>query len=221
MSEKILIVDDEKDIAALLRDYFELNEYEVLVASSGEQALELAEQSPNIILLDINMPGMNGMEVCKRLRGTVDVPIIFLTARTEVRDIINGLEIGADDYITKPFNLIEVGTRVDAHLRREKRVRNIHSKDGLYINYSEMAVSYNGEYIPFTRKEFEIIEFLSMNTGQIFDREKIYERIWGYDSEGNSEVVTEHIRRIRAKFAAAGCTGNIYTVWGVGYRWIK
>lgn len=220
---KLLIADDEADIVNLLRDYFEINGYEVLTAASGAETLQQAEKNPDLILLDINMPEGNGLEVCKRIRGCVGCPILFLTAKVEDSDKINGFRVGGDDYIVKPFSIDELGARVAAHLRREERHQAAAKPKfagDLSIDYISRTVTCKGRRIPLARKEFDIIELLSMHSGQVFDRERIYERIWGYDSEGDSAVVAEHIRRIRSKLSAVSGKTYIETVWGVGYKWV-
>ena len=222
MAEKIMIIDDEPDIVFLLRDFFLLNDYEVITAGNVEEATEKLKNSPDLILLDINLPGKNGLEFCKQIRNVTQCPIIFLSARTREDDILAGLNIGGDDYITKPFHIRELLGRVQAHLRREKRNRTtVGESDGLKIDYSGMRITYNNKGIYFTKTEFEIIELLSMNPGQVFSREKIYENVIGFNSEGDNAVITEHIRRIRNKFVNAGCESCIETVWGLGYRWIN
>lgn len=223
MAEKIMVIDDEPDIIFLLRDFFLLNNYQVITATNAQEAAERLKENPDLILLDINMPGKNGLEFCKQIRNRTQCPIIFLTARTQEDDILAGLNIGGDDYITKPFHIRELLGRVQAHLRRERRIKGSEetSNDGLKIDYSGMNVSYNDKEIYFTKTEFEIIEFLSINPGQVFSREKIYENVLGFNSDGDNTVITEHIRRIRNKFINAGCESYIETVWGVGYRWIK
>lgn len=223
MSEKIMIIDDEPDIIFLLRDFFTLNDYDVITAKNAQEAMEKFEENPDLILLDINMPGKNGLEFCKQIRSLTQCPIIFLSARTNEEDILTGLNLGGDDYITKPFHIRELLGRVQAHLRREKRTKDNPepTKNVLKIDYSGMHVTYNDKVISFTKTEFEIIEFLSMNPGQVFSREKIYENVVGFNSDGDSTVITEHVRRIRNKFINAGCESYIETVWGLGYRWIK
>lgn len=224
MSAKLLIVDDEPGIVSLLKDYFEVNGYFVLTAFSGPQALEKITQSPDLILLDINMPDLDGLEVCAKIRRHVSCPILFLTARVEDADKINGFAAGGDDYIVKPFSIDELGARVAAHLRREQRVlgkSTVSFQGDLAIDYGERAVFLKGAPIPFAKKEFDIVELLSMNAGQVFDKERIYERLWSWDSEGDCAVVAEHIRRIRAKLAAKTQRRYIETVWGVGYKWVK
>lgn len=224
MNTKILIVDDETDIVLMLRSFFENKGYLVLSATSGEEALEQIERQPDIILLDINMPGFTGLEVCERIRDHISCPILFLTARIEDTDKVRGFAAGGDDYIVKPFSLMELEARVTAHLRREKRhsfEAQVRFSGDLTIDYLERCLFFSGKPVPLAKKEFDILELLSQNPGQVFDKERIYERIWGYDSEGDSSVVTEHIRRIRAKIAAHTDRVYIETVWGCGYKWVK
>ena len=224
MRDKILIVDDEADIVSMLKDYFEFNGYDTITAVSGLEAIKKAEKQPDIILLDINMPDIDGMEVCMQIRNFVSCPILFLTARVEDSDKIKGFGVGADDYIVKPFSIDELGARVSAHLRRERRQREsakVRFDDKLAIDYTEHSLYYNGEQIPLAKKEFDIIELLSQHIGQVFIKERIYELVLDYDSEGDSSVIAEHIRRIRSKFAKAGMKPYIETVWGVGYKWVK
>ncbi len=220
----ILAVDDEKDIVSLIKDYFELIGYKVLSAHNGKEAMEQLKNSPDLILLDINMPEMDGITLCKEIREYVSCPILFLTARIEDRDKIEGFSVGGDDYIIKPFSIDELGARVSAHIRRDKRIpakSNVRFFGKLCVDYSAKTVSCEGEKLAFVKKEFEIIEFLSVNLGHVFDKERIYEKIWGYDADGNSSVVAEHIRRIRIKLAEVGEENHIETVWGMGYKWIK
>ena len=223
MPPKILIVDDESGIVEMLQSYFAA-EYQVLTASSGAEALQKAACQPDIVLLDINMPELDGLSVCQKMRDYISCPILFLTARIESSDKINGFQAGADDYIVKPFDLDELGARVAAHLRREqRRQRNaaVRFFGEMAIDYSARTISINGETIALSKREFDIVELLSQNPGQIFDKERIYERIWGYDSDGDSSVIAEHIRRIRTKIAVYTDRVYIETVWGCGYKWIK
>lgn len=222
MRHKILVVDDEQDICIMLKDYLQLEGYLVYTANNGKEAMEQLAILPDLILLDINMPEMDGLEFCKKVRNHVNIPIIFLTARIEDEDRINGLMVGGDDYILKPFNLQELKARIVAHLRREERSKSkmsIRCEDSIVINYDERKV-YSGENeIKFTKTEVDIIDILSNNIGKIFDRETIYERLWGYDKDGDSAIIMEHIRRIRKKFSDVVDKEMIETVWGVGYRW--
>ena len=205
MEGKILIADDETDIVVMLSQFFQGKGYRILTATNGVETLKQVENNPDIILLDINMPGMDGLEVCQRIRDYVSCPILFLTARIEDADKVKGFSVGGDDYIVKPFSLVELEARVKAHLRRETRHSfntQIKFIDELTIDYVERCIFYKGNKISLAKKEFDIVELLSVNSGQVFDRERIYEKIWGYDSEGDSSVVAEHIRRIRTKIAA-------------------
>ena len=221
---RILVADDEPDVLSLLKDYFEINGYEVITAENGKKVLEKASRNPDIILLDINMPDMDGIEVCKAIREYVSCPILFLTARAEDCDKITGFSAGGDDYIIKPFSIDELGARVSAHIRREHRenvISNVRFFGRLAVDYSAKIISVNGLKIEFAKKEYEIIELLSVNSGQVFDKERIYEKIWGYDAEGNNTVVAEHIRRIRSKLSVYNESYHIETLWGIGYRWVK
>lgn len=222
MAQTLLIADDEREILEMLRRFFEHRGYQVLAAASGQEALKLAQRQPDMILLDVNMPDVDGFQVCTTIRRHVACPILFLTARVEDTDKVKGFAAGGDDYVEKPFSLDELAARVAAHLRREQRHAarsEVRFDADLVIDYSQRAVIFRGEQIPFAPKEFDIIEFLSQNSGQVFDRERIYERVWGLDSEGDSTVVSEHIRRIRVKLAACGAQPYVETVWGCGYKW--
>lgn len=224
MSYKLLIADDETDIVNMLSDFFRGKGYTVLTAANGPEAISKSEKQPDIILLDVNMPGMNGLEVCRRIRDYVSCPIIFLTARIEDTDKVKGFYAGGDDYIFKPFSLLELEARVRAHLRREARhsfEAQIKFSGDLTIDYSERCLFFAGKRIGLAKKEFDIVELLSQNPGQVFDKERIYERVWGYDSEGDSSVIAEHIRRIRTRLSAFTEKAYIETVWGCGYKWIK
>lgn len=222
MRQKLLIVDDEQGIVEMMKSYFE-RQYDVLTAYNGREAMVRAAQKPDLILLDINMPGMDGLSVCRQIRDYVECPIIFLTARIEDADKINGFAVGGDDYMVKPFSIDELGARVAAHIRREHRSArqaNVRYFGKMAIDYTAKTVSADGDGIDFPKKEFEILELLSMNAGQVFDKERIYELLWGYDAQGDSSVVAEHIRRIRVRLRAAGEEYHLETVWGLGYKWV-
>ena len=224
MTQTIMIIDDEIEILDMLKRYFSLEGYHVITAAGGKEALQKLSKQPDLILLDINMPDIDGLSLCKSIRDFVSCPILFLTANTEDSDKIKGFGVGGDDYIVKPFSIDELGARVSAHLRRESRIQTKSSvlfDEKLAIDYLERAVYWNGNEIPLLKKEFDIIEVLSQNPGQVFDRERLYEAAWGLDGSGNNTVVAEHIRKIRAKFTAAGAKQYIETVWGVGYKWEK
>lgn len=222
--QKILIVDDEKDIVDMLKSFFESRGYEAWGVTDGAEALRLAEQRPDIILLDVSMPDMDGLEVCRRIRDFVSCPILFLSARIEESDKVRGFAAGGDDYVIKPFSLMELEARVAAHLRREVRHGNgarVKFSGDLSIDYSQRMIYIGAAQLALPKKEFDIVELLSQNPGQVFDKERIYERIWGYDSLGDSGVVAEHIRRVRAKLQQYSDQTYIETVWGCGYRWKK
>ena len=221
MKPILLLVDDERGIVDTMKAYFS-PQYEILTAYSGQEAVQKAERQPDLILLDINMPGMDGLTVCQTIRDHVACPILFLTARIESASQILGFQAGADDYIIKPFDLDELAARIAAHLRREQR-RNSPSNLRFFrecaVDYSARTVTVRGEPVPLSRREFDILELLSLNSGQVFDRERIYEAVWGIDGTGSSDTVMEHIRKIRAKLAAHTLYSYIETVWGCGYKW--
>ncbi len=222
--QKILIIDDEEMILSMLKTCLQAEDFLVYTADSAKKALELLSAAPDLILLDINMPGMDGLEFCRHVREHISCPILFLTARVTERDVVTGLTAGGDDYITKPFRMEELLARIRAHLRREERkIRSADRKfdEELLIDYNARAVFWGGQELDFSKKEFEIIGLLSRNAGMVLDRETIYERLWGYDGEGDSIVVKEHVRRIRNKLAEHTEKNYIETVWGVGYRWAK
>lgn len=223
MKYKILIIDDEEMILSMMEKCLG-DEFSVYRAENAKKALELLNVIPDIILLDINMPEMDGLELCQLIRGHISCPIIFLTARVTERDVIKGLSVGGDDYITKPFRMDELLARISAHLRREERkgtAENLRFDEELMIDYNSRTVFYGREQLDFSKKEFEIIRFLSQNAGMVFDRETIYEKLWGYNGEGDSIVVKEHIRKIRNKLSVYTDKNYIETVWGVGYKWAK
>ncbi len=222
MEHKILLVDDEKGIVAMMKSYFEMAGYQVYTAYNGKEALQKVTCQPDIILLDINMPEIDGFTVCQRIREHMSCPILLLTARIETSDKIIGFGVGADDYIVKPFDLDELGARVAAHLRRENRKQEqseLRFFDNMTIDCSKHEVTVAGAPVALSKKEFDIVELLSGNAGQVFDRERIYDAVWGLESYGSSDTIMEHIRKIRAKFATLSMHQYIETVWGVGYKW--
>lgn len=220
---KLLIIDDERTICNLIKLHFETEGYIVYVASNAQEGKILLADRPDLVLLDINMPDENGIDFCRGIRKYIDCPILFLTSRVTEQDKILGLQADGDDYITKPFSIAELTTRVEAHLRREKRNshKNVKMYGSLMIDYNGRSVYFSDDLIPFSKKEFDVIEVLSLNEGQVFTKEVLYERIWGYLAEGNSDVIKEHVRKIRRKFQEATGCNYIETVWGVGYKWIR
>lgn len=207
----------------VMKNYFEMSGYQVITAYSGQEALKKMSCLPDIILLDINMPDMDGVTVCENIREYITCPILFLTARIETADKIKGFSAGADDYIVKPFDLDELGARVAAHLRRENRKQEqstLRFFDDMVIDYAKREITISAKKVFLSKKEFEIVELLSTNAGQVFDRERIYDTVWGLEGDGNSDTIMEHIRKIRAKFSALSIHTYVETVWGVGYKWV-
>ena len=220
MSFKIMVIDDEQMILNLLQDQFEAERYQVITAKSSVDAIQKLNQQPDIILLDINMPGMDGISLCQTIREYVSCPILFLTARIEEADRVAGLRAGGDDYIIKPFSLAELTARVEAHLRRESRIQqkiSVRVFGDLIVDYAARSVSRGGQAAELSRVEFDILELLSLHPGQVFSRETIYEQVRGLEGTADNTVIKEHIRRIRNKVGAE----QIETVWGCGYKWAK
>ena len=221
----VLIADDEAQIRNILSIYFKKEGFKVVEAADGAEALMQAQSAkPDIIILDIMMPVLDGLEVCKQVRKISDTPIIMLTAKDEDDDRILGLEIGADDYITKPFNTREVVARVNAVLRRSTQVAPSGKKEvlefpNLMINLSEYRVVAFGKNVTFTAKEMELLWCLASNPGIVFSRNQLLEKIWGYTYYGDTRTVDTHIKRVRHKLnIPKDSTWNILTVWGVGYK---
>ena len=224
---KMLIADDNKQITSILSNYVRKEGFEPVVALDGEEALRLFdEHEPDIamVLLDVMMPKVDGFEVCRRLRGKSLVPVIMVTARGEDFEKIMGLDIGADDYIIKPFSAGEVMARVRAILRRmqpreEKTAHNIYRYNNLMIDLDKYAVTVNGSEVPLTKKEVELLWTLAKNSSKVFSRDNLLDSLWGYDYYGDSRTVDSHIKRMRAKLDKFEHPGwEIKTIWGVGYR---
>lgn len=224
---KMLIADDNKQITSILSNYARKEGFEPVVALDGEEALRLFdEHEPDIamVLLDVMMPKVDGFEVCRRLRGKSLVPVIMVTARGEDFEKIMGLDIGADDYIIKPFSAGEVMARVRAILRRmqpreEKTAHNIYRYSNLMIDLDKYAVTVNGSEVPLTKKEVELLWTLAKNSSKVFSRDNLLDSLWGYDYYCDSRTVDSHIKRMRAKLDKFEHPGwEIKTIWGVGYR---
>ncbi len=215
----ILVVDDDKDLCALLGTTLERDGHQVSAHLSGETVDEAACRWADCILLDVMMPGEDGFALCQRVRGLADCPILFLTAKTEEADVLRGLGIGGDDYLTKPFRIAELRARVAAHLRRDRRVPHTRlRRGGLDFDLGERAVYYQERDLKLTKSEYAICEHLAMHPGQTFSKEQLYEAAFGYDGAADASAVTEHVKNIRAKLRPAG-ESPIETVWGVGYKW--
>lgn len=216
---RILAVDDEPGILILIRNILNKDGHQVTASSRPEEVTSLNIGEFDLILLDIMMPGMDGFTLCENIRGRVDCPILFLTAKTLEEDIMYGLGLGADDYLLKPFGTGELRARVNAHLRREQRERrNMLSIDEVQFNLSGKELLIRDEKVPLTKSEYRICEFLVRHRGQVFSKERIYEAVFGYDGESDSSAVAEHIKNIRAKLSRFE-RAPIETVWGIGYKW--
>ena len=219
----ILVVDDDKDLCALLRTALERDWHQVSTSLSGREVDESACRWADCILLDVMMPGEDGFAVCRRIRGLTDAPILFLTARTDEASVLEGLGIGADDFLSKPFRVAELRARVAAHLRRQNRTP-VHRlvRGGVSFDLSAREAAVEGKALPLTRSEYAICEYLALHAGQTFTKEQIYEAVFGIDGTADDTAVTQHIKNIRAKLRAAGVPEPeklLNTVWGVGYRW--
>lgn len=225
MKQTILIVDDEIEIVDFLKDALEDEGYLVLTAYNGNEVFKHLGEKPDLIILDVMMPGMNGWEVCRAIRERVPCPILFLSARQSEEDRVKGLMVGGDDYMVKPFSVKEMKARIAAHLRREQRngsgmPRQLLHDGDLTLDAGAYELHIRNRQVPLTNRELEIVQFLLIHPGRVFTREQIYEKVWGFDAEGDSATVTEHIKKIRAKLAEADPERlYIATVWGVGYKW--
>ncbi|UWD49485.1 response regulator transcription factor [Clostridioides difficile] len=217
---KILVVDDELDMLKLIENILKRDGHEVKVISDVENILDIDYNPFNLIILDVMMPKMDGFEVCKSIRNKVDCPILFLTAKNMESDVMYGLGIGADDYITKPFGVGELRARINAHLRRENREKkNSLTISNVQFNFLGKEISIDNNKINFTKSEYLICEFLAKNKGQVFSKERIYEHVYGFYGESDISVITEHIKNIRSKLKSYDIH-TIETVWGIGYKWV-
>ena len=229
MQRLILVVEDEKPILDILQFNLEKEGYKVVTAMDGETAVSTAFQvNPDLILLDVMLPKLDGFEVCKSIRTRSDVPIIMLTAKGEEVDKILGLEIGADDYITKPFSMRELSARIKANMRRSAGPENaaetavsggkIIRSGALKIDCDRYEVYKGDQLIELTLREFELIKFLALQPEKVFSRETLLERVWGYEFFGDSRTVDVHIKRLREKVEGISDSWALKTVWGVGYK---
>ena len=224
---KILIVEDEEAIAELEKDYLELNDFEVTIENSGDTGLATALADDfDLIILDLMLPGIDGFEICKRIREDKDVPILMVSAKKDDIDKIRGLGLGADDYLTKPFSPSELVARVKAHMARYNRLVGSHTKEndivevrGIRIDKTARRVFVDGVEKQFTTKEFDLLTFLAENPNHVFTKEEIFREIWDMDSIGDIATVTVHIKKIREKIETDTSKPQyIETIWGVGYR---
>ena len=223
MKTKIMVVDDDPNIRELVRLYLEKEGFEVTCAERGDEAVKMFRATPpNLMLLDVMLPGMDGWQVCREVRKISNIPIIMLTAKNETFDKVLGLELGADDYIVKPFDMKELVARIKAVIRRFQ-VAEAPEKElvfpGLTINISQYTVTYMGKPLEMPPREIELLYFLASHPGMVFTREQLLEQVWGYDYFGDSRTVDVHVKRLREKLSGGEELGwQIKTVWGVGYK---
>ncbi len=222
-TRKILIVDDDTNICELLRLYIEKEGFETAIAYNGVQALKLFEQEkPELIMLDIMLPELDGWQVCREVRKTSQVPIIMLTAKGEVFDKVLGLELGADDYVVKPFEAKEVVARIHAVLRRTNASESTNIKevkwDKLSINLTNYELRVNDVQVDTPPKEMELLYHLASNPNRVFTRDQLLDEVWGFDYYGDSRTVDVHVKRLREKIDGVSPQWELKTVWGVGYK---
>jgi two-component system, OmpR family, response regulator ResD len=227
MSFKVLVADDDPNVCDIIRLYFEQQQIRLVEANDGLSALEMVEkEAPDIVILDVMMPRMDGYEACREILKKYDIPIIFLTAKEEEFDRVLGLELGADDYVTKPFSPRELVARIKAIFRRmqprqqpsdEEAARTDFEFDGLSIHPERREVLVNGEKATFRPKEFDLLVQLAKNPGTVYTREQLLELVWGYDFLGDMRTVDVHIKKIRQKLQPLD-NEYVQTVWGVGYK---
>ena len=215
---QILVVEDESDIAHFIKRGLIYKGYDVEVAQDGEEALAVArDRPPDLVILDLMLPKLDGIEVCRRLRAASDVPIIVLTARDAVHDKVQGLDAGADDYLTKPFAFDELLARVRAALRRRAPQDEVIKVGDLAVRAASREVSRAGRSIELTRREYELLELLARNANRVVDKETIFVKVWGFEYEAESDAIKVYIRYLRRKLNAAGEADLIHAVRGVGY----
>ncbi|MBQ6935921.1 MAG: response regulator transcription factor [Clostridia bacterium] len=225
-TEKILIVDDDVNICELLRLYLEKEGYSTEVVNNGLDAVTVfSETNPDLVLLDIMLPGLDGWQICREIRKNSQTPIIMLTAKGEVFDKVLGLELGADDYIVKPFEPKEVIARIKAVLRRTSPTQTpaqesnkIVTYDKLSINLTNYELKINGEYVDAPPKELELIYHLASNPNRVYTRDQLLDEVWGFEYYGNSRTVDVHVKRLREKLEGVSDQWELRTIWGVGYK---
>lgn len=222
--EKVLIVDDDKNICDLLRVYLEKEGYSTIISNEGNEAMvKFNSLNPDIVLLDIMLPGMDGWQICKEIRKASDTPIIMLTAKSEIFDKVLGFELGADDYIVKPFDTKEVLARIKAVARRSGKLpkpvemQEVHY-DKLSINLTRYVLKAGGKVIDAPPKEIELLFYLASNPNRVFTRDQLLDEIWGFDYYGDSRTIDVHIKRLRGKLCGISKQWDLTTVWGVGYK---
>jgi DNA-binding response OmpR family regulator len=218
---KLLVVDDDLDMLDLVRTALEKDDHQVDIEADVTKVQPVRCQLYDLLLLDVMMPGENGFSLCSRIRTEVDCPILFLTAKGDDAALVQGLGLGADDYIKKPFSIAELRARVNAHLRREvRKPTHTLSRSGVRFDMQAKEAIVNEHILLFTKSEYAICEYMALHAGQVFTKEQLYEAVFGLDAEGDSSAIAEHIKNIRIKLKTDGIS-PIETVWGVGYKWQK
>lgn len=225
-NEKILIVDDDKNICELLRLYLQKEGYETVLAYDGEAAVAaFEERRPNLVLLDVMMPKMDGWETCRKIRGIDNTPVIMLTAKGETFDKVLGLELGADDYVVKPFDTKEVVARIKAVLRRsvpaaggDAQPGKVISYDALTVDLSRYELKVGGKVVEAPPKELELLYYLASHPNRVFTRDQLLDEVWGFEYYGDSRTIDVHVKRLREKLEGASEEWSLKTVWGVGYK---
>ena len=222
-ANKVLIADDDNNISELIKVYFEKDGFQTVVTHDGKQAVKLFKsEAPSIVILDVMMPEMDGWQVCREIRRVSNIPIIMLTAKGETFDKVLGLELGADDYMVKPFDPKELIARVKAVLRRSETKETNTEKElvfpNLTINLTNYELKINGTITEVPPKELELLYFLASNPNRVFTREQLLEQVWGFDYFGDSRTVDVHIKRLREKLEGIEGNWSLKTVWGVGYK---
>ena len=221
LNPKLLIVDDERGIVDMIQSYFQ-TQYDILTAYSGQEALKKVACKPDLILLDINMPGMDGLTVCQQIREHIACPILFLTARIESSDKIIGFQAGADDYIVKPFSAREVVARVKAVLRRcgskDEENKGVYDFDNLHLDMNRYELKVKGKVVDAPPKELELLACLAGHPNRVYTRDQLLDEVWGFEYYGDSRTIDVHVKRLREKLEGASEQWNLKTVWGVGYK---
>ena len=222
-NEKILIADDDKNICELLRLYLTKEGYQTVMAYDGNAAVQAFEEhQPALVLLDVMMPGMDGWEVCRKIRAVSDTPVIMLTAKGETFDKVLGLELGADDYVVKPFDTKEVVARIKAVLRRcsgsSKNKDGVIRYDNLSLDMSRYELKVRGKVVEAPPKELELLSYLASHPNRVFTRDQLLDEVWGFEYYGDSRTIDVHIKRLREKLEGASDEWGLKTVWGVGYK---
>ncbi len=218
---KIFVVDDDRDMLNLIQMALRKDGHQVDVETDAAAVESARCRQYDLILLDVMMPKEDGFSLCRRIREQVDCPILFLTAKAEEADVVQGFGMGGDDYIKKPFSIAELRARVGAHLRRQKRQpTHTLTRNGVHFDMQAKSASVGETPIAFTKGEYAICEYLALHAGQVFTKEQLYDRVFGFDAEGDPATIAEHIKNIRAKLKRTG-QSPIETVWGVGYKWTR